>query len=321
MNAKAENGAIKRAVMGGQIMDLLQLQYFCEAAKREHITRAAEALHITQPTLSKVISRLEGELDCPLFSRSGKHVHLTPYGKVLLHHTEKVFDQLQQLQAELTDLKEGCSGSIRIGSCFPPRDPPQIWKMTSEFMREQPNIGIGILQLPPENLRQSLYSHEIDIALTTMPIVGKGIQWIHLYDEPMGVIIAKDHPLAQKEVLSLSELSEFSFICNDMNSDEGNLTRTFCQMAGFEPAIVYAASITTLIRHAVSAGTSVSFITPSVVSDQEASEDNIAFRPLSESYCIRQYGIAILSNVYHTNALRRYLQTILSAFGITELPF
>lgn len=303
-------------------MDLLQLQYFCDAAKREHITRSAEALHITQPTLSKVISRLERELDCPLFFRSGKHVRLTPYGKVLLHHAEKVFDQLQQLQTELTDLKEGCSGSIRIGSCFPPREPPKIWELTGDFIREQPNIGMGILQLPPANLRQALYGHEIDIALTTMPIVGKGIQWIHLYDEPMGVIIAKDHPLAQKEVLSLSELSEFSFICNDMNSDEGNLTRTCCQMAGFEPTIVYAAAVPALIRYAVGAGTSVSFITRSVAYDREPREDdNIVFRPLSESYCVRQYGIAILSNVYHTNALRRYLQTILSAFGITELPF
>lgn len=310
-----------RARRWEQMMDLLQLQYFREAAKREHITQAAEALHITQPTLSKIIARLEGELGCPLFSRLGKNVQLTPYGKVLLHHTEKVLDQLQQLQAELTDLKEGYSGSIRIGSCLPPRDPPQIWKMTSDFMREQPKLGIGILQLPPANLRQSLYDHEIDIALTTVPIVGKGIQWIHLYDEPMGVIIAKDHPLAQKEVLSLSELSEFSFICNDMNSDEGNLTRTCCQMAGFDPAIVYAASIPALIRHAVSAGTSVSFITPSVAYDREVrDDDNIVFRPLSESYCIRRYGIAILSNVYHTNALKHYLQTILSAFGITELP-
>jgi LysR family transcriptional activator of glutamate synthase operon len=306
-------------------MDLLQLEYFREAALREHITQASNALHITQPTLSKVIARLEDELGCRLFSREGKNVQLTQEGKILLYYTNGIFDQLDQLRSELADVKEGNAGHLSIGSCFPPREPPKVWDLTTSFMWDHPDISISIIQLQPDGLRQALLCHEIDLAMTTVPIAGKGIEWIPLYDEPVGVIIARDHPLAQQEVISLSDLHDFTFMCNDTNSDEANLTRTCCIMAGYEPRIIYAACVPALIGRAVSRGKAVSFISKAAEENQEHRgedwEDNVVFRPLAESYCVRRYGIAVQSGVYHSNALVHYLTTILSSFGMDKLPF
>ena len=87
-------------------MELSQLAYFRAVARTEHFTRAAEELHITQPSLSKAIANLEGELGVPLFRRSGRNIVLTKYGEILLSHTNRIMSELKHAQKELEDAKE-----------------------------------------------------------------------------------------------------------------------------------------------------------------------------------------------------------------------
>ncbi|EST51510.1 LysR family transcriptional regulator [Brevibacillus panacihumi W25] len=85
-------------------MDLLQLKYFQVVARLEHMTRAAEELHISQPSLSKMISRLEKHLGVPLFDRHGKQIRLNRFGKIFLNRVDRVFAELEEGQYELADL-------------------------------------------------------------------------------------------------------------------------------------------------------------------------------------------------------------------------
>ena len=90
-------------------MELSHLKYFQLTAELQHITRAAEQLYISQPALSKTISKLENELDVKLFDREGKNVFLNDYGKSVLFHANKIFSELDEMQREISDMKNGPS--------------------------------------------------------------------------------------------------------------------------------------------------------------------------------------------------------------------
>ena len=85
-------------------MELNQLKCFLEVARLEHITQAAEQLHITQPALSKVIARLEDDLGVKLFDREGKNIRLNEYGRVALRYAQRIMYTIGDLQAELEEL-------------------------------------------------------------------------------------------------------------------------------------------------------------------------------------------------------------------------
>src|SRR5699024_3949932 len=97
-------------------MELRQLEYFTAVSNELHFSRAAEKLNIAQPTLSQEIKTLEDEMGIPLFDRIGKKTALTEVGKILLHHSQRVFFEIEQAQAALRDLNGLQTGKLMIGS-------------------------------------------------------------------------------------------------------------------------------------------------------------------------------------------------------------
>jgi transcriptional regulator, LysR family len=97
-------------------MNLLQLKYFLTVARCEHMTRAAEELHIAQPSLSKVISKLEEELGVLLFERVGRQIKLNHFGKAFLNRVERVFLELDNGKRELSDMSINESSYISIAA-------------------------------------------------------------------------------------------------------------------------------------------------------------------------------------------------------------
>ena len=129
-------------------MELNQLSCFLQAAKTEHITQAAEQLHMTQPALSKVIARLEDDLGVRLFDREGKHIRLNEYGQVALRYTEQILYTIGDMPAELEEMADGRAGSVRVGSAFPAGEPNWMLNCTRGFALEL----LGRFELPTSSL-------------------------------------------------------------------------------------------------------------------------------------------------------------------------
>ncbi len=307
------------AVCGGaQIMNLTNLFYFLKVAEKEHITRAAEELHITQPALSRAISTLESELRVELFERDGKNIHLNENGIILRQTAEKIFFELDELQRKLHDSQAGLTGTICIGSSFPSREPDLVQSCIYEFMQQFPEVSINYMQYSPQKLRKELEEHRIDIAITSMPIHAEEIEWQEVFVEKLGVLIAADHPLAEKAVLKIADLQKEKFFCNNSNSDTQDLTRDFCRRAGFEPVIFFQGFFPELIGQAISQGRGVSFLAESRFRrDQHSSiqyswQANLTFRPVAESYCCRTCGVAYMRRGYHSKAMRQFQEFFLN---------
>ena len=301
-------------------MELNQLKCFLEVARLEHITQAADQLHITQPALSKVIARLEDDLGVKLFDREGKNIRLNEYGRVAQNYAQRIMYTIGDMEAELAEMSAGQAGNLRIGSSFPAQEPNWILECIRTFALQRPDVGVRLRQYSAARLRSALEEREIDLALSTIPIRGEGVEWRELFVEKMGIILSVHHPLAARKELSLADLSRERFYCNNANSDVQELTYVFCERAGFIPDIHFECEFPSYIGEAVSLGHGISLISERGYlrslnkKDRRPWEDAITFRPLKEDWCCRMCGIAHLSERYLPQAVREFYQFLVASF-------
>ena len=143
-------------------LTLLALSYFQKTAELQHLTRAAEALHISQPSLSHTIKVLETELGVPLFSRSGRNIVLTKYGEILLRHTNRIMQELHGAQKELADTKEAQKLTVTISLFAASMIIPAF---LTRFRQEHPDIRFEILQQRSKPGQQS--QNHVDLFLSS----------------------------------------------------------------------------------------------------------------------------------------------------------
>lgn len=302
-------------------MELNQLEYFYETARREHITQTAEALNITQPALSKAIARLENDLGVKLFDREGKNICLNECGKVALKYTEQLLYLIGDMRAELSEMAAGKAGYIRIGTSFPSQEPNWLLESVRAFALANPDVSIKITQLSSWQMQSALAEQVIDIAVSTTPLRSAELIWDELFVEPMGVILSTDHPLASRETLSLLDLRKERFYCNNANSDVQDLTIQFCHQAGFEPTIHFEGEFPSFIGEAVALGYGISVISQRGYAQsagngrQQAWEQKITYRPLKEPYCRRVCGLARLAERHQSGAVRTFYQHLLEHYS------
>ncbi len=292
-------------------MELNQLRAFLEAARHEHMTRAAEAMHVTQPAMSRMIARLEEELGVRLFDREGRAIRLNEHGRAVLEHTERIFGELDAMRRHLDDLGSSVSGLVRVASSFPNREPDWLYDAIRGFLFAHPQVSFRIRQMSPQEIARALEERRVDLALTVPSVQSAQIVWTHLFSEKMGVLLPRSNPLCDRSALHVADLRGERFLCNNSNSDVYDLTRSFCAQAGFEPDIYYEGDSPQLIGEAISRGLGVSFIAQSHVPAGAAGqswEQEIVFRPIADEFCCRVCGVAAARGQYETRAVRLFYQ-------------
>lgn len=189
-------------------MNFNQLQYFITAAKEENFTRASELLHMTQPALSKAISRLEDELCFTLFERQGKRLRLNESGKILyewavpmLEDYKKTLYKIELISPqEKHILKIAFSGLVFSSSII------------IGFHQEYPDIEIDEDLFSTNDFPNILFNDDIDIVLSTRNVSTPNIESLLLYKEPLCFVCPKNHRLAAKSILGMSQLRNIPII-------------------------------------------------------------------------------------------------------------
>lgn len=300
-------------------IDLVQLRYFQEVARQQHITNVARELHITQPALSKNIAKLEADMGIKLFARDGKSLRLNTYGAEVLRHVDIILNEMDALMQHVSDLQSGKTGVIRIGSSFPNREPHWLLDCIRNFLDSRPNVSLKLYQMNPQKLENALLEREIDIAVNSLVFKDPNIHWEHLFTERLGVLMSINHPLAAKDIISITELSNERFLVNNSNSDVQDLTEIFCYKAGFKPDIFYEGDFPRLIAEALHAGRGISFIAEPQYRARQVHvipefEKKIAFRRVKEDYCVRDCGIAMLKTRYVPTVMEDFCSYLLDIF-------
>lgn len=241
------------------MMELRQIQYFIEVAKREHVTEAALALHVAQSAVSRQIFNLESELGVDLFIRDGRNVRLTPIGGIFLNHMEQAIKVIENAKREVEEYRDPEKGVVRIG--FPTSLAHYtLPTVISAFREKYPEVKFHLKQGSYHDLTESVIKGEIDMALLgPMPKHDK-VEGTILFTENMVALLPMNHPFAAKRDLSLNQLQHDSFILFPQGYVLRDLVVNACKQMGFKPKVSFEGEDIDSIKGLVSAGLGITLI-------------------------------------------------------------
>ena len=192
-------------------MELRVLKYFLMVAREENITKAAELLHITQPTLSRQLMQLEEELGVTLFKRSKHSIILTDDGILLKRRAQELVALSDKVVSELSH-RDDISGEISIG-CGETQSMNFLSERIAEFQKKYPSVQVEIFTATADDIKERIEKGILDMGLLTEPVdIGK-YEFIRMPNkERWGLLMRKDSHLADKSGISPDDLTDTPLI-------------------------------------------------------------------------------------------------------------
>lgn len=290
-------------------MDLLQLKYFQEVAKHQHLTKAAQELNISQPALSKMISKLEQRLGYQLFDRTGRQIRLNRLGESYLKIVENVFSELQKGEKELAFLTEKQNELISVAVTIPTILP----QLLGGFLENHPKARFRQYQAFADRMKFQLETGEIDVGISTFPIEGDNIEWYPIIEEEILLAVPLSHPLAGQKSIRLNEVENDPFIVMPPGYGFRQMTENFCAEAGFYPDFAFEGDETGVTYELVEKGLGIAF-SPSLIRSPRLSNLNLAELSIVEPKCTRSVGL-----VWHVERAQTKTVQEFIAYTITFL--
>lgn len=241
-------------------MEITYLKEFLEVHRQGSFSTAAEELCLSQSALSKHIQALERELDIPLFDRTTRSLQLTRLGEELLPIVQEVTNCYDRLLEEKTKLQQQQKESLTIAS-IPAMAEYGIGRVIAGFSSLYPNIEVQVREVEPARLTELLLNETADIAfMRDEPEREKEFQYIPYRTDYMTAVVRKDHPLARRRKVTVSDLQGESLLLLEARASIFKLCEEFCVQAGFEPTVVYRGQRSTNVVELAAAGMGVGML-------------------------------------------------------------
>ena len=239
-------------------MELRQVRYVLAVAEERSFSRAANRLHLAQPSLSQQIAKLEKLLGVALFHRLPQHVELTDAGQRFVQVAQTLVDLADGLEREMRSYAVGESGKLMVGS-LPITGAYVLPHVISNFTHLFPGVELLLVEDTSSRLEQLLVRGKIDISLLTMPIGDPSIETIPAIQEEIFLALPPQHPLAGRDEIDLAELADQPFILLKEGQGFRTISLRMCEQAGFRPKIVFESSNIQTVQSLVAAGMGISF--------------------------------------------------------------
>ncbi|MCY1281681.1 Hydrogen peroxide-inducible protein activator [compost metagenome] len=277
-------------------MTLTELRYIVTLAQEQHFGRAAERCHVSQPTLSVGVKKLEDELGVLIFERSKSAVRLTPVGEGIIAQAQKVLEQAQGIRELAQAGKNQLAAPLKVGAIYTV-GPYLFPHLIPQLHRVAPQMPLYIEENFTHVLRDKLRNGELDAIIIALPFQEADVLTMALYDEPFQVLLPAGHPWGRQETVDSAQLNDKSLLL----LGEGHCFRDQVLEAcptlrkhgdeGSQFTTVESSSLET-IRHMVASGMGVSILPLSAVDSHHYAPGIFDVRPLTPPVPFRTVAIA-----------------------------
>jgi len=185
-------------------MLIRQFEYLVALAREQHFGRAAEACHVTQPTLSAAIRQFEEELGAPVIERGHRYLGLTPQGKLAVEHAQRVLAEIEDLKRGVEALDKGVSGRLRLGVI--PTALPVVSHLTAPFLALFPRVTVAVISCTSHEIQRGVEAFELDAGLTYLdaePL--EHVRTRPIYTEEYAFLTPVSGPYADRDRISWRE--------------------------------------------------------------------------------------------------------------------
>ena len=235
-----------------------QLKLLLAVAEHRSITAAANASHITQPTVSMQLKAMSDEVGLPLYEVIGKQVFLTAAGEAVAQSARTIRDEFDYLQQTISAMKGHTEGRLRVAIAstakyFVPR-------MLGNFYKQFPNIDIAFEVLNRDGVVNRLKSNADDLYIMSIPPEDLDLERHRFLDNPLVVIAAADHPLAQKRRIKRKDLANELFVLREAGSGTRLACNAYFAEHQFQPKVRLELGSNEAIKQAVAGGLGLAII-------------------------------------------------------------
>lgn len=291
-------------------MEFRQLEYFRMISKLENFTRAAEFLHVSQPSVTKAIKNLEAELKVTLIDRTQKHVVLTPEGKAFLLHATKILQDVEEAVKDMGRFQTSQQGVVKLG--MPPMIEAYLFPdIFTYFKEEYPHIEVDVVEYAySAKVQSKIEENVLDLGI----ILGgerQGKNKLLLMQDQLCLCVHNEHPLRFADKVDFSQLAKEKFILQPPETMQYKKICARCKKRGFAPDVLLNTAQLKTIKHLVANGAGVSFLLNLVTKDETSFSIVPVEPPIWMDICLVWSPNKCLSQAGQTfvEFIRRYIKT------------
>ena len=282
-------------------MELRQLEYFQVVSRLKSITRAAEQLHVSQPTITLAIQRLEEEVGITLFDRSQRNLALTAEGLIFLQRVDSSLQGLKDAVLEMQDYVSLRKGRINLGL------PPMLGThflptIFADFQKHHPAFEILTVEAGSMSIRELLKKGELDIGIVVITEPESQLETLHIAKGEIHVCLSKDHPLSPLTEIPFEQLQNESLILIPEGTYIRRTVTAEFKRRNFTPHIVLSSGQVETVLRLVKTGVGISFLIDFIARQYP----DIVVRPLTEPLPI-EIGLAWKKDKYLSHASRAFI--------------
>lgn len=306
-------------------MTLTELRYIVAVARERHFGRAAEKCHVSQPTLSVAIRKLEDELGIALFERGPGDVTVTPVGQRVVEQAQRVLEEASAIKQIAVAGKDELSGPLRLGAIYTvgPYLMPQLIPL---LHKRAPQMPLLIQENYTARLGEMLKNGDIDVIILSLPYAEAGIVTHEVYDEPFRVVMPAEHAWARKPRIAAPDLCKENLLllsagncfrdqvlkaCSGAKRPTNNLIQQSLEGSSLET-----------IRHMVASGVGLTVL-PSTAAEARTLENKLTCsRPFAAPEPHRAIALAWRRSFPRPRAVAVIREAVLACKlpGVTMLP-
>jgi LysR family transcriptional regulator, cyn operon transcriptional activator len=294
-------------------MELRHLRYFLAVAQTRSFTRAAERLHVTQPTLSHQIKQLESQIGTILFERAAKDVELTAAGRLFRPYCERILKEIESSVLAVSELEGLMRGTLRMGvfhsfsnSLLPP--------ILAEFALRYPGVHMVARLVPRVEMERELLSGALDLAVAYTSEDTEHIVAERLFEEALVLVVGSEHPCAGKQALPMHELAKLPLVLLTQEFGARQFVDRFWAAAGLKPHIVLEMNAIEPILSTIRKSRLASVLSAGAVVDRRG----LHLVALTEPPPRRTVALLWRRNGHRSAAARRMADMIKAAYATSE---
>ena len=288
-------------------MEMHQLRYLLAVAKMGNFSRAAEHCHVSQPSLSQQIQKLEDELGEKLFSRLKRRAVLTTAGEALVPRASRILAEVDAARRDVADAANLLRGSINLG-VLPTIAPYLLPQILVPLGRECPGIEVTIHENTTAQLLNMAAACEVDLALISLPIADPRFVQEQLFTEELFIALPPAHRLVKKPSVRLRDIEQERFILMKEGHCLGDQSLSFCDRNGLSPRVVLRSAQLDTIQALVLSGLGVSLI-PAMACGA-GSRDEPVYRSIAGTRPQRAIGLLWRKEHHHSKAASELLRQL-----------
>jgi DNA-binding transcriptional LysR family regulator len=298
-------------------MDFGQIEAFVQVSKHQSFSRAAEALQLTQPSITARIQALERELGEELFERSGRGVKMTDGGHVFLPYAERILQTLQEARDAVEDVRSVQLGSLRLGSALT-ISTYVLPKILHDFCRQYQGIDVIVRTGRSEQVLNMLLADEVQVALVRV-INHPELDSVPLYEDEIVLVAYPEHPFAVGGRATTAEAAAEPIVLFDRGSSYYGLINNFFRQAGVIPNVAMELDSLEATKRMVEQGMGIALV-PAMTIERELEAGKLVKIDLVDAEPIKRP----ISLVYRTNrrrprAIQAFIESVAATYAATPV--